>query len=75
MPPLPNAQVYVTWRNGTRDELPRYTDEQGRIMLSDVEKGNYGFTVIWKDEIVLETPICRFRWPLQLENTSLSANG
>ena len=55
--PLPNAHVYITWRNGTRDEHPRYTDQKGTITLNQLEKGTYGFTVLWKDEIVLETTV------------------
>lgn len=30
--PLPKAQVYVTWLNGSRDVLPRYTSVNGSII-------------------------------------------
>ncbi|MEM0007900.1 MAG: hypothetical protein QXR89_06525 [Candidatus Bathyarchaeia archaeon] len=55
--PLPEAQVYVTWRNGTTDRLPRYTSAEGYINLTDVQPGNYGFTILWKDVIVSQTTI------------------
>lgn len=55
--PLPHAQIYVTWRNGTKDSHPRYTTEKGSITLNQVERGNYGFTVLWKDTVVLETTV------------------
>ncbi|MEM3618547.1 MAG: hypothetical protein QXK47_05695 [Candidatus Bathyarchaeia archaeon] len=55
--PLPNAQVYITWRNGTTDILPRYTTIEGFINLTQVPAGNYGFTILWKDLIVKQTTI------------------
>ena len=55
--PLPNAQVYITWRNGTTDVLPRYTTTNGFINLTQVPAGNYGFTVLWKDLIVKQITI------------------
>lgn len=55
--PLPNAQVYVTWLNGTQDKIPRYTTEEGTISLSHIPVGNYSFTVIWKDTVVQQTTI------------------
>jgi hypothetical protein len=55
--PLPNAQVYITWRNGTTDILPRYTTTNGFINLTQVPAGNYGFTVLWKDLIVKQITI------------------
>jgi len=55
--PLPNAQVYITWRNGTTDTLPRYTTTNGFINLTQVPAGNYGFTILWKDLIVKQTTI------------------
>jgi hypothetical protein len=55
--PLPNAQVYITWRNGTTDALPRYTTTNGFINLTQVPAGNYGFTVLWKDLIVKQITI------------------
>jgi hypothetical protein len=54
---LPNAQVYVTWRNGTRDTFPRYTDSNGLIKLEHVSAGNYSFTILWKDTLVQQTTI------------------
>jgi len=53
--PLPRAQVYVTWPNGTTDTLPRYTASNGFINLTHVLAGNYGFTILWKDVFVLQT--------------------
>jgi hypothetical protein len=50
--PLPNAQVYVTWLNGTRDALPRYTATDGSFNLTQVQMGNYGLTILWKDQVV-----------------------
>jgi hypothetical protein len=55
--PLPNAQVYITWRNGTTDTLPRYTTTEGFINLTQVPAGNYGFTILWKDLIVEQTTV------------------
>ena len=55
--PLPNAQVYITWRNGTTDTLPRYTTTNGFINLTQVPAGNYGFTILWKDLIVKQITI------------------
>ncbi|MEM3699409.1 MAG: hypothetical protein QXL57_00855 [Candidatus Bathyarchaeia archaeon] len=55
--PLPNAQVFITWRNGTTDRLPRYTSNNGYINLTDIQPGNYGFTILWKDTIVSQTTI------------------
>jgi len=55
--PLANAQVYITWRNGTTDTLPRYTTTEGFINLMQVPAGNYGFTILWKDLIVKQTTI------------------
>ncbi|MEM2567356.1 MAG: hypothetical protein QXH20_02650 [Candidatus Bathyarchaeia archaeon] len=55
--PLPEAQVYVTWRNGTTDRLPRYTSANGYINLTNIQPGSYGFTILWKDVIVSQTTI------------------
>jgi len=55
--PLPKAQVYVTWLNGSRDVLPRYTSANGSIILTHVLSGNYGFTIIWKDAVVRQTEV------------------
>jgi len=55
--PLPNAQVYVTWKNGTTDTLPRYTAADGFINFTQVPAGNYGFTILWKDVIVQQTTV------------------
>lgn len=54
---LPNSQVYITWRNGTTDTLPRYTSSDGSINLSRVPAGNYGFTILWKDVVVGQTTV------------------
>lgn len=55
--PLPDAKVYVTWRNGTTDALPRYTSPDGSINLTQVSSGNYGFTIYWKDVTVAQTTV------------------
>jgi hypothetical protein len=53
--PLAHAQVYVTWPNGSRDILPRFTDANGFLNLTHVPPANYGFTVLWKDVVVNQT--------------------
>lgn len=55
--PLPNAQVYLTWANGTKEIYPRYTSSNGFINLTEVPLGDYLFTILWKDKIVKETTI------------------
>ena len=55
--PLPNAQVYVKWPNGSRDTLPRYTAANGFINFSDLPSANYEFTILWKDIIVKQTTV------------------
>ena len=55
--PLPNAQVYVKWPNGSRDILPRYGSETGFINFTDVPVANYEFTVLWKDVLVKQTVV------------------
>jgi len=52
--PLPKAQVYITWPNGTTETLPRYTSQNGFINLTHVLASNYKFTILWKDVIVLQ---------------------
>jgi len=54
---LTNAQVFVTWPNGTMDALPRYTSANGFINFSNVLPANYGFTILWKDEVVKQTMV------------------
>jgi hypothetical protein len=54
---LPNAQVYVTWPNSTRDLLPRYSDANGWINLTHVIPASYSFTVLWKDIVVKQETI------------------
>jgi len=54
---LPNAQVYITWPNGTMDSLPRYTTNNGWINLTHVLPANYGFTILWKDIVVKQASI------------------
>jgi len=54
---LPNAQVYVTWPNSTRDMLPRYTDASGWINLTHVLPANYALTVLWKDVLVKQETV------------------
>ncbi|MGC8895893.1 MAG: hypothetical protein ACP5LB_03870 [Candidatus Bathyarchaeia archaeon] len=53
--PLPEAQVYITWPNGTTETIPQYTSTSGFINLTHVLSGNYGFTVLWKDIVVAQT--------------------
>ena len=55
--PLPNAQVYVKWPNGTRDTLPRYTAANGFINFTGLPTANYEFTIFWKDVLVKQTTI------------------
>ena len=55
--PVSNAQVYVTWPNGSRDVLPRYTSADGFINLTSVLPANYGLTIIWKDVLVNQSII------------------
>ena len=55
--PLPNAQVYLTWANGTKETYPRYTSSNGFINLTDVPLGDYSLTILWKDRIVKETVV------------------
>ena len=55
--PLPNAQVYVKWPNGTRDILPRYTSTNGFINFTNLPTANYEFTILWKDVLVKQTTV------------------
>ncbi|UCC33265.1 MAG: hypothetical protein JSW53_05725, partial [Candidatus Bathyarchaeota archaeon] len=55
--PLPDAQVYTTWTNGTTEKLPRYTSANGSINLTHVLAGNYGLTIHWKNVIVAQTTV------------------
>lgn len=55
--PLPDAQVYLTWANGTKETYPRYTSSLGFINLTHVPVGDYAFTVLWKDKIVQQETI------------------
>ncbi len=54
---LPNAQVYITWPNSTRDVLPRYSDANGWINLTNAIQASYSFTVLWKDIVVKQETI------------------
>jgi len=55
--PLPSAQVFITWPNGSRDVLPRYTTASGFINLTHVLPANYGLTIFWKDVVVKQATI------------------
>jgi len=55
--PLPSAQVYITWPNGTRESLPRYTGADGWIALTHILPANYGFTILWKDVVVKQETV------------------
>jgi hypothetical protein len=55
--PLPNAQVYLTWANGTEEKYPRYTSSNGFVNLTHVPVGDYGLTILWKDKVVGEVTI------------------
>jgi len=55
--PLPSAQVFITWPNGSMDKLPRYTAANGFINLTHVLPANYGFTILWKDVVVKQVTI------------------
>jgi hypothetical protein len=50
--PLPKAQVFITWPNGTMDALPRVTSANGFVNLTHVLAANYSLTILWKDEVV-----------------------
>ena len=54
---LPNAQVYITWPNGIKESLPRYTDADGWISLAHVLPANYGLTILWKDTVVKQESV------------------
>ena len=54
---LQEAQVYVTWPNGLRDVLPRYTGIEGNLTLTKVVPGQYGLTVLWRDIVVNQTTL------------------
>jgi hypothetical protein len=54
---LPGAAVYVTWRNGTVEENPRSTDQNGTIKLTNAPEGQYGFTVYYKNQIVQQATL------------------
>jgi hypothetical protein len=53
--PLPEAQFYLTWANGTKEAYPQYTSINGFFNLTNIALGDYGFTILWKDQIVKET--------------------
>jgi len=55
--PLPSAQIFITWPNGSRDILPRYTNVNGFINLTHVLPANYGFTILWKDVVVKQETV------------------
>jgi len=55
--PLPNAQVFITWPNGSMDKLPRYTTANGFINLTRVLPANYAFTILWKDVVVKQETV------------------
>jgi hypothetical protein len=54
---LPGAAVYVTWRNGSAEQTPRTTDQNGTIRLTNAPEGLYGFTVYYKNQIVKQTTL------------------
>ena len=54
---LPGAAVYVTWRNGTVEQTPRISDQNGTIKLANAPEGQYGFKVYYKDQIVQQTTL------------------
>jgi hypothetical protein len=55
--PLPKAQVYVRFPNGTTNTLPFYTSNAGFINLTRVPTGSYAFTVMWKGVTVQQTTV------------------
>ena len=55
--PVRDAQVYVTFPNGSRDTLPRYTGAQGNLTLVKVIPGQYGLTILWRDRVVKQTTL------------------
>jgi len=52
--PLPEAQVFIEWPNGTTNVLPLYTTSNGLINLTQAPAGDYGFTLYWKGAKVLQ---------------------
>lgn len=55
--PLLKAQVYVQLPNGTSNNLPLYTTENGFLNLTRIPTGNCTFTIIWKDVTVKQTTV------------------
>jgi hypothetical protein len=55
--PLPGAAVYVTWRNGTVEQAPHVSDQNGTIKLVNAPEGQYGFVVYYKNQIVQQTTV------------------
>jgi signal transduction histidine kinase len=56
--PLPNAQVYITWPNGTTDTFPKYTSSEGFINLTGiVATSNIDFAILWKGITVQQTTV------------------
>jgi len=54
---LGDARVYVTHPNGTTNTSAYITNENGRVQLVQVPKGNFEFSVEWKDKEVAEKQI------------------
>jgi len=54
---LQGAAVYVTYKNGTEEQTPRFADQNGIIKLNDVPEGRYGFKVYYKNQIVQQTTV------------------
>jgi len=46
--PLPEAQVFIEWPNGTANILPLYTTIGGLVNLTQAPAGNYTINVFWK---------------------------
>lgn len=53
--PLENAEVFITFPNGTVTILPLYTNINGRIPLLLTPYGTYDFTVYWQGTMVNKT--------------------
>jgi hypothetical protein len=55
--PVPEAQVFVSYPNVARDELPLLTDMNGTIVLTKIVPANYSLTVVWKNSVVAHSGI------------------
>lgn len=50
--PLPGAEVFITFPNGTRDLLPRLSNATGYVQLIQEPAGSYRVEVFWYETLV-----------------------